>query len=205
LFLNWRLVLLALSYGAVGYVQYLFFYWIEYYFSRVLKVEETASRTSAFAITMAMAVGMAMGGLISDVVCGAIGHRWGCRSIALVGMGLGAAFSLIGISTSDPKLITLWFSLAFGSLGLCEGIFWTTAPALEPRNGALACALMNTSGNGIGMLAPLVTPIIADHFGWTSAIFVACVVCAGGGLLWLGIDRPPDRRGFANGDYHDSN
>jgi ACS family D-galactonate transporter-like MFS transporter len=197
LFLNRSLVLLTLSYGAVGYVQYLFFYWIEYYFSKELRVAPAASREAVFVITMAMAVGMALGGWISDGLCRRLGHRWGCRLMAFVGMGLGAAFSLLGISTIDPQLITWCFSLALGSLGLCEGIFWTTAPTLEPRHGALACALVNTGGNGVGMLAPVLTPILGLHFGWTSAIFVACLICAVGGLLWLGIDCTSDHRGRA--------
>ena len=80
--------------------------------------------------------------------------------------------------------------MSLGTLGLCEGIFWTTPPTLEPRNGALACGLMNTGGNGVGMLAPILTPVIADAFGWNAAVIVACVTCAIGGLLWLGIAAP---------------
>jgi MFS family permease len=194
LFLNPGMVLLALSYGAVSYVQYLFFYWIEFYFLNVLKLTPEASRGSAFVITLSMALGMAAGGLMSDRVCRRLGHRWGCRLVAFTGMGLCAGFSLLGIATANPTFITCWFSLALGSLGLCEGIFWTTAPRLEPRNGALACALLNTSGNGIGLLAPIVTPIIGQRFGWNSAIVVACVVCAAGGSLWLGIGRTPEPR-----------
>ena len=108
-------------------------------------------------------------------------------------MSLSAAFSLLGIGTMDPLTVTVYFSLAFFSLGLCEGIFWTTAPILEPRKGGLACALINTGGNGIGMLAPLFTPILGKYFGWNSAIFVACIVCAVGGLLWLGVRQPTDK------------
>jgi ACS family D-galactonate transporter-like MFS transporter len=189
LFTNRSLVLLTLSYGAVGYIQYLFFYWIEYYFSKVLKVEPEASRWSTFAILTAMAVGMALGGWVSDALCRRLGQRWGCRLIALTGMGLCAAFSLLGLTTADPAIITLFFSLSFAALGLCEGIFWTSAPALEPRSGGLACALINTGGNGFGFLAPVLTPIISDYFGWSAAIVVASAVCFIGAALWLGIDR----------------
>ena len=40
LFRNRSLVLLTLSYGAYSYVQYLYFYWIEYYFGKVLKLPD---------------------------------------------------------------------------------------------------------------------------------------------------------------------
>ena len=103
-------------------------------------------------------------------------------------------FSLLGIATADANYVTLWFALALGSLGLCEGVFWTMAPILEPRRGGLACALVNTGGNGIGMLAPIITPILGLHFGWNSAIFVACLISAIGGVLWLGIDETPRSR-----------
>ncbi|WP_020468811.1 MFS transporter [Zavarzinella formosa] len=190
LFSNRSLVLLTLSYGAIGYTQYLFFYWIEYYFKNVLNAPPSDSREAAFVISVSMAVGMAAGGWMTDMICRHAGHLWGCRIVAFVGMGLGGMFSLLGLTTSDARTVTICFSLAFAALGLCESIFWTTAPILEERNGGLACALVNTGGNGFGMLAPIVTPIIGEHFGWKSAIIVACVMCAVGGLLWLGIHNP---------------
>jgi MFS family permease len=190
LFRNRGLVLATLSYGALSYVQYMFFYWIEYYFSQVLKLPAAESRRAAFIITMAMAVGMAVGGWGSDRVCRRFGFGRGCRVTVLVGMGFSAAFSLMGIWVGDPDAVTACFALALGSLGLCEGIFWTTAPALEPRNGGLACALLNTGGNGIGLLAPILTPLLGKAYGWDSAVVVACAICGAGGLLWLGITPP---------------
>ena len=67
LFRNRSLVLLTLSYGALSYVQYMFFYWIEYYFGKVLNLPSSESRQAAFTVTIAMAVGMAGGGWVSDV------------------------------------------------------------------------------------------------------------------------------------------
>ena len=66
------------------------------------------------------------------------------------------------------------------------------APALEPRNGGLACALLNTGGNGVGMLAPIFTPVLGLRYGWDTAVIVACVSCGVGGSLWLGIQPPAD-------------
>jgi MFS family permease len=190
LFRNRSLVLLTLSYGMLGYVQYLFFYWIEYYFKNELKLPSSESRQAAFTVTMAMAVGMACGGWVSDWLCRSLGHSKGCRVMAISGMGLCALFSLLGVNTKNPQEVVWCFSLSLGALGMCEGIFWTTAPALESRNGGLACALLNTGGNGIGLLAPIFTPIIGRAFGWNAAIIVACIVCAIGGALWLEIASP---------------
>jgi sugar phosphate permease len=187
---NRSLVLLALSYGALSYLQYMFFYWVEYYFGEVLKLPAAESRRAAFVVTLAMAAGMALGGYVSDALCRGLGFRWGSRSIASAGMGLSAGFSLLGVSMTDPGAVVWCFALAMGSLGLCEGVFWTAAPVLAPRNGGLAAALLNTGGNGVGLLAPVVTPLVGLRYGWNSAVVVACVVCAAGGVLWLGIAPP---------------
>ena len=184
LFQNRSLVLLTLSYGALSYVQYLFFNWIEYYLSDQMHLPKSESREASFVILMSMAVGMACGGWVSDRMCRWLGHTKGSRIMAFAGMGLCAVFSVFGVSVNDPQAVVWCFSLSLGSLGLCEGIFWTTAPDLEKSNGGLACSLLNTGGNGVGMLAPLLTPLIADEFGWSSAVVVACIVCAIGGLLF---------------------
>jgi MFS transporter, ACS family, D-galactonate transporter len=194
LFRNRNLILLTLSYGALGYVQYMYFYWMKTYFGEVLNLPVTETRRASFLVSIAMAVGMAAGGWLSDRLCRRLGFWRGCRTMALVGMGLSAGFSLLGVSVGDPDAVIACFALAMGSLGLCEGIFWTTAPSLEPENGGLAAAVLNTGGNGVGMLAPLLTPIIGQAFGWNAAILVACVVCAAGGALWFGISPQPRRR-----------
>src|SRR5204862_4723878 len=103
LFRNRSLVLLTLSYGALSYVQYMFFYWIEYYFSKVLLLPDAESRQAAFVVTMAMAVGMAVGGRVADGLCRWLGFAGGCRVVALGGMGLSAGFCLLGVRMADPQ------------------------------------------------------------------------------------------------------
>ena len=89
------------------------------------------------------------------------------------------------------------FSLALGALGMCEGIFWTSAPALEPAKGGIACAFLNTIGNLGGSLAPICTPLIGTHYGWPAAIGVACCASVLGAVLWLWID--PGAKGLGKG------
>lgn len=172
-------------------MQYLFFYWIEFYFGRHLGLPPDASRRAAFVVMLASAAGMAAGGWVTDRLCRALGPTRGARVVAVGGMGLSAAFSLCGVAATDPDAVTAWFALGLGALGVCEGLYWATAPALAPRTGGLAAALVNTGGNGVGMLAPVVTPLLGQHFGWSAAMAVACAACAAGGLLWLGIAPGP--------------
>lgn len=184
---NPSLLLLTASYAAVGYFQYLFFYWMQFYFDHTLKLPGSASRRASFVVTMAMAVGMAVGGWFADAACRRCGSRWGRRLTAFCGMGLSALFAVLGVNSTEPQTVVTLFSLALGSLGLCEGIFWTASTELGGRIGGFASAILNTGGNAGGMLAPALTPWLATRYGWGAAIGVACAICAVGGSMWLGI------------------
>src|SRR5262249_44338975 len=59
---NRSLILLTLSYAAIGYIEYLFFFWMHYYFDDVLKLGKDESRVYATVLFLAMAAGMALGG-----------------------------------------------------------------------------------------------------------------------------------------------
>jgi ACS family D-galactonate transporter-like MFS transporter len=189
LFMNRGLVLLTLSYGALSYLQYMFFYWVEYYFGEVLKLPDTESRRASFIVMLSMAVGMAGGGWVADRLSRRFGFRRGCQLVGIAGMVASAALSLLGLTMTDPDAIVTCFALSMGSLGLCESVFWSMAPVLAPKNGGLAGAVANTGGNAVGMLAPALTPLIGQAFGWNVAVVVAAAICGAGALLWLGV-RP---------------
>ncbi len=188
LFRNRALLLLASSYAAYSYFQYLFFYWIDFYFGKELKLPDDESRRATFIVMIAMAAGMAAGGLLTDHLSRRIGVRSSCRSIAMCGMLVSAACAWLGIAAKDPHDVIVLFSLALGALGMCEGIFWTSAPALEPAKGGIACAFLNTIGNLGGSLAPICTPMVGTYYGWPAAISVACCTSVLGAVLWLWID-----------------
>lgn len=192
LFQNHRLLLLTISYSAVSYIQYLFFYWINHYFEKQLHLSARESRNNTFVIMMAMAVGMTVGGIVTDFLCRHWGRRIGCRAIAMSGMGLSALFAWWGIKAEQQQDVVWLFSMSFACLGLCEGIFWTTAPLFEPSNGGMAGAFLNTLSNGVGFVAPVLSPWIAERYGWDTAIAVACSICALGAALWLLIDPTGD-------------
>lgn len=185
---NRSLVFLTASYTALGYLQYVFFYWVSYYFENVLNRSTAESRWASFIITMSMAVGMALGGRFSDAVCLRCGNRWGRRFVAFAGMGLCALFAWVGVRSPDPVSVTVLFSLSLAALGMCEGIFWTTATEIGGQRGGLSASILNTGGNAVGAFAPMITPWLAKQWGWEAAIGVACGICAVGGSLWLGIE-----------------
>ena len=192
----WRLLesgniwLITLSYAAYGYFQYLFFYWMGYYFKDVLQVPDVDARWASFWIMLAMGAGMVLGGRCTDLLSGWLGTAWGRRLMVIGGMGLGAVFGLIGVNVESFASVSIFLALSMAAAGMCEGVFWTTATDIGGRSGGFAGAFMHTGGNIGGLISPVLTPIMADAIGWPGAIATACVISGVGGLTWLLITPP---------------
>ncbi|HEV3255825.1 MAG TPA: MFS transporter [Gemmataceae bacterium] len=192
LFRNRSLLMLTLSYAAVGYVQYLFFYWMQYYFDAVLKLGTEQSRLYVTAPSLAMAAGMFLGGWLSDRSQERFGARRGRALVAVLGMAASALLLVLGLCSGAPWWVVPCFTLSMASLGTCEGTFWTTAIELGGTRGGTSAAIFNTGGNAGGLLAPVVTPLFSAYFSWQAGIALASVVCLTGAVLWLWID-PAER------------
>ena len=189
---NGNLWLVSLSYAAYGYFQYLFFYWMGYYFEKVLHVPDDEARQASFYIFLAMGAGMAIGGLSTDIACKLFGTIRGRRSIVVIGMGLGALFALLAVNGTEQSHIVAYLAISMGCLGMCEGVFWTTATDIGGKSRGFSGAFMNTLGNVGGFISPVLTPYMAEAMGWPGAIKVACAIAAFGGMLWFVI-KPPVR------------
>jgi MFS family permease len=190
---NRSLILLTLSYAAVGYFEYLFYFWMHYYFEGVLKLGTYESRNYASVLYLAMAAGMVLGGWLADALTRVWGRRPGRAAVVVVGMLGGAAFLGGGLLATEPGWIVLWFALALAAVGATEGPMWATALELGGRRRATAAGIFNTGGNAGGVLAPVVTPLVSSAFGWPWGIGLGSLVCLAGVCLWLWID--PDQHG----------
>jgi MFS family permease len=189
---NRSLILLTLSYAAVGYFEYLFYFWMHYYFEDVLHLGKDTSRAYATVGNLSMAVGMGVGGLLSDRLQSYWGYRLGRAIVPVGGMLAGALLLLLGIMAREPIWIVIWIALAMAAVGTTEGPFWATAIDLGGRHGATSAGIFNTGGNAGGALAPIFTPLIGQHFGWGWGIGVGAVVCLVGVSFWFWID-PAER------------
>ncbi len=191
---NRSLVCLTLSYAAVGYFEYLFFFWMEYYFKEQLRLDNEARRTYAGVVYLAMAAGMGLGGLISDSLVRRFGYRLGRALVPVGGLLAGAAFLAAGVAAKDPGWIVALLALALAAVGSVEAPVWTTAQELGGKRGGTAAAICNTGGNAGGLIAPVLTPWVGRHYGWPTAIALGSAACLLGVLLWIWID-PRERVG----------
>src|SRR5690349_12312932 len=90
--------------------------------------------------------------------------------MALSGLLLYVGAREMGVATV-PLL-----SLAAGFSMVPEGAFWSTAILIGGKHVGVACGVMNCGGNVGGMLAPILTPMIALKFGWRGGLYFASVV-----------------------------
>lgn len=188
---NRSLILITLSYAAVGYFQYLFVYWMQYYFDKVLHLGGTASKFYAGILQLALAAGMPLGGWLSGRLAINLGVRRGRALVSGGGMAASALLLGLGVLAREPVWIVAWFALAHAALGASEGPFWATAVDIGRSRGGTAAAICNTGGNLGGLLAPVVTPWISGLFGWPLGIGLGGVICFLGALCWCGIDPTP--------------
>jgi MFS family permease len=186
--LSRSLVLLALGYAAVGYFQYLFFYWIEYYFKDVMRLSIAQSRNNTTLLVLALGVGMPVGGWLADWTQRRHPGRLGWVLVPGVAMALSAGFLFLGVAAREAFWIVTLFGLAMFALGASESTFWQVAVKLGGSRGGTAAAIINTGGNGVGLLAPLLTPVISAALGWQWGIAIGGIVGLLGALCWCGID-----------------
>jgi MFS family permease len=188
---NRSLMLLTVSFAAVGYFEYLFFYWMEHYFNQELGMSTSQSRNYTSVPMLAMAAGMFLGGWLSDQLSVRLPARVGRVIVPMGGMLFSAVFLGLGVVAAVNAMQPIWivvaFSLAMAALGGSEATFWSTAVELGGRRGGTAAAILNTGGNAGGVLSPVLTPWIGERYGWPYALGLAGALCVLGAALWLGV------------------
>ena len=184
---NRSLLFLTANYAAVGYYEYTLFYWMKYYFSDVLKYEQLTSRYFTSVVTSAMVAAMPLGGILSDRLVRLWGYRAGRASVPVFGMLASAVFLAVATRAQGQVAVVTLFFLAHAAIGLCEAPTWVAGLEIGRNCCGTSGAIVNTGGNLGGLLAPVVTVYVAEHYGWGAGFFMASLVCLIGVVLWLGI------------------
>ena len=135
---NPGLLMLTLTYAAVGYYEYTLFYWMKYYFSDVLRYPEQTSRYFTSVVTLSMVVAMPLGGILSDWLVRAWGYRVGRSAVPLFGMLASAVLLFVATRVQGQVPVVLIQGITLTS-GVVD--FW---PAGDPTN----VKVLNASASG---------------------------------------------------------
>jgi len=104
-------------------------------------------------------------------------------------MAISAVLLILGAGGGYAVVTTVaLLSLALGFATCSEGPFWAVAIEISGEHVGPACGILNTGGNLGGMLAPVLTPLIAAHFGWAGGLYFGSLMVLIGMLTWLLVD-----------------
>lgn len=195
---NWKAILtnrsflaVTASYFCFGYVAWIFFSWFYIYLAKVRGLNLKASAFYSTLPPLAMVVCSLGGGAINDALSRAYGKRVGRCSVGCVAMILAAALLVIGSRAASAPLASLVLAGGAGALYLSQSSYWSVTADVAAKNAGSASGFMNMGGQLGGALTALLTPVIADRYGWNSSFLVAAVLSLTGGLAWLLVE--PDR------------
>jgi MFS transporter, ACS family, glucarate transporter len=175
------------SYLLQGYLGYIFIFWFYLYLVQVrhLEVLKAASFTALPWIATIFAI--PLGGIFSDLAVLRWGATWGRRSLPLAALCISAIFLVVGARTPNAMLAVAALTVCTVLVICTEGPFWATMAQLSGEHSGVAGGTMNFGSNIGGAISPALTPWLAEHIGWETALTVTAVLALIAGLLWLGV------------------
>ena len=187
---NRNILLLTAGYIALNYFEYIFFYWIYYYFGVIRKVGASQSAIYTTVMLLVMMIMLPLGGWVSDRLIPRLGSIPACRTVAVAGMVLSAALLYVGTNLVAGLPMVALLSLALGLAALTEGPFWAALIEAGGSHVGAAGGIMNGVGNLGGVVAPVLTPYIASSAGWSWSLYFGSLVVLTGAVTWFFLRRP---------------
>jgi ACS family glucarate transporter-like MFS transporter len=184
-----QVLLLTLSYFCSNYVFYFFFNWLYIYLVDVRGFAALAGGFFSAAPWMVGAVGAVAGGYACDALASRLGPHRGYRIMPIAGLSAAAVLIVAAALAPDAYVAVVLLALCLGFQQLTEGAFWAATIAVAGRHASAACGVLNTGGNIVGGVGALVVPVVAESFGWVTAVATSAVFALVGAALWLVI-RP---------------
>jgi len=176
---------LALSYGVAGFPSYVFYTWFFLYIANVRKVDLISGGYWSALPYVAIALLTPAGGRLSDRLTVRYGKRWGRWSVVCIGSSLATALIIAGARTANAEVAILCLSLSAGFHLFSQPPSWAATIDLAPSHSATVFGIMNTLAQGTGAAAPVVTPWVAERFGWVRALVVTAGMALLAGALWF--------------------
>ena len=180
-----NLWLLTVSYSLQGYTFYVFNKW---FFLYLLQERHFNIGDSGMLASMPWVLSLVttpLGGVISDWLVHRFGYPWGRRLWPLLAMTLTGGLVIAGAQAPDAALAVTLLTVGQTLMMSVEGAYWASVIEIVPRHAGAGGGILNTGGNLSGVVSPLVTPWLAEAFGWGVSLNVAAAISLGGGLLWL--------------------
>jgi predicted MFS family arabinose efflux permease len=89
---------------------------------------------------------------------------------------------------NSPYAAVAALALSFAIVELCEGPFWAATMFVARADTMSATGILNTGGNGGGLIGIPIVAYLSGHGQWTTAFAIGAAFSVLGAIAWLGID-----------------
>lgn len=184
---KWPLWSMSIAHIASNYVFYFLLAWLPLYLvnSRGLPLTEmTLLATLGYA---AQAVAALAFGAVSDWWTRRGRSEASVRRWMMTLGQLGAGLAVLGVAFADSRLeLAILLCIAGIATGALSLNTYAVAQMFSgPRAAGTWVGIQNAIGNSSGIFGPIVTGIVVDAFGYTTAFVVTAVVAIAGALWWV--------------------
>jgi MFS family permease len=180
-------LLIAANFG-FGYGVYIFQSWFYLYLTNVRGFSIMQGGFLTTGPFLAVTVLGPIGGVCSDMLVKRYGVTFGRRAVAVAGLSLAAVCLYVGARAPDPYVAVVLLSLGDGFLYFAGAAgVGAVIDIAGPHSGTVYGVTVTATQIG-GAVAPTLTPIIADRFGWEAALQFAGLLALLSAFGWLFID-----------------
>ncbi|MBV8397492.1 MAG: MFS transporter [Acetobacteraceae bacterium] len=185
---NRSILLATFSYVCMNYVFYLISNWCFLYLVQERNFNVLEGGWLAIWPPLAAAAGAAIGGPLVGLTCARFGITWGFRVVPMVALPASGALLLITVNLSNPYAAVGALALAYAVVELCEAPFWAATMFVGRADTMSASGVLNTGGNGGGLIGIPIVAYLSGHGHWTTAFVIGAIFSLIGAVAWLGID-----------------
>jgi len=170
-----------------GYVLYVYISWFYLYLVNVRGFSALSGGVYGAGPFLVGTVSAPLGGWLSDHLSQRFGKKIGRCGIGCSGLVLSGGAIFVGAAVTNPYLAVLFLSLGGGALFFSASAVFATAIDLVGAYAGTVTGFVNMGIHLGGAISPTLTPVLAQRFGWESALYVAAVLALVGAVLWLGV------------------
>jgi ACS family glucarate transporter-like MFS transporter len=180
-------LLIAANFG-FGYGVYIFQSWFYLYLVNVRGFSIMQGGWLTTGPFIALTILGPIGGVCSDMLVKRYGSTIGRRAVTVAGLCLAAVCMYVGARATNPYTAVVLLSLGDGFLYFSGAAgLGTVIDIAGPHSGTVYGITVTATQIG-GAVAPTLTPIIADRFGWEAALQFAGFLALFSAFVWLFID-----------------
>ena len=181
----------AISFLCTHFLFYLFMTWLPTYFADGRGLSVTGSAVSSMLPYVAAMFTYPIGGLLADKCAAYFGDNIGRKILPCVGLIASAVLLYLATQAASTMAATALVSASNGFLCLTMGGFYSIPIVFSKRHAGKLVGLWATFASVGGILAPTVTGVLVDKYGYDFALSFGAGTAVLGALMLVFVRVAP--------------